>query len=276
VGFIEINAGAFMINSKLMLSAAIAISAILGIGTASAADLAARPYTKAPVYGATPTSWTGCYIGGNIGGGWDRFSAGEVAFAGVPTPFVDYGSNNGSSVIGGGQIGCDYQFASNWVVGIQGQAEFGTINSSNAVAAFPGITAQFKVKNIETLTGRVGYTVTPAVLAYVKGGAAWASASGAAVIPNGLIGESANFTMTGYTVGGGLEWMFAPGWSVFGEYNYMDFGTKNVNFPSTGLVAGFGAAGALADTNAIKLTTQTVIVGVNYKFNWGGPVVAKY
>ena len=265
-----------MINSKLTLSAAVAISAILGIGDASAADLAARPYTKAPVYSAPPISWTGCYIGGNIGGGWDRFSAGEVAFAGVPTPFVPYGSNNGSSVVGGGQIGCDYQFASNWVVGIQGQAEFGTINSSNAVVAFPGITAQFKVKNIETLTGRVGYMVTPAVLAYVKGGAAWASASGAAVIPNGLIGESANFTMTGYTVGGGLEWMFAPGWSVFGEYNYMDFGTKNVNFPSTGLVVGFGATGALADTNAIKLTTQTVIVGVNYKFNWGGPVVAKY
>lgn len=267
-----------MIDSKLMISAAAAISATLGIGAASAADLAARPYTKAPVYGAPPISWSGCYLGGSIGAGWDRFNAGEVGFAGVPTPFVDYGSNSGSSVIGGGQIGCDYQFASNWVVGIQGQAEFGTINSSNAIAAFPGITAQFQVKNIETLTGRVGYAVAPAVLAYVKGGAAWANASGAAVVPalGGISGETANFTMTGYTVGGGLEWMFARGWSVFGEYNYMDFGTKNVNFPSTGLVPGFGAAGALADTNAIKLTTQTAIVGVNYKFNWDSPVVAKY
>ena len=81
--------------------------------------------------------------------------------------------------------------------------------------------------------------------------------------------------MTGYTVGGGLEWMFAPGWSVFGEYNYLDFGTKNVNFPSTGLVPGFGPAGALADTNAIKLTAQEVIVGVNYKFNSGSPVVCE-
>jgi outer membrane immunogenic protein len=82
--------------------------------------------------------------------------------------------------------------------------------------------------------------------------------------------------MTGYTVGGGVEWMFAPGWSVFGEYNYLDFGTKNVNFPSTGLVPGFGPAGALADTNAIRLTAQEVIFGVNYKFNWDSPVVAKY
>jgi outer membrane immunogenic protein len=266
--------GDFMINSRLVVSAVVAFSAT--IGSASAADLAARPYTKAPVYAAPPVAWTGCYIGGNVGGGWDRFNAGELAFAGAPTPFVDYGSNRGSSLVGGGQIGCDYQFAASWVIGIQGQAEFGTIHSSNEVAAFPGITADFKLRNIETLTGRLGYTVTPAVLAYVKGGAAWANASAAATIPSGLIGESADFTMTGYTVGGGLEWMFAPGWSVFGEYNYMDFGTKSVNFASTGLVPGFGPAGALADTNAIKLTTQTAVVGVNYKFNWGNAVAAKY
>lgn len=267
-----------MIKSDLVVSVAVAISTILGMNAASAADLAARPYTKAPVYAAPPISWSGCYLGGNIGAGWDRFHAGEAGFAGVPTPFVDYGGNDGSSLIGGGQIGCDYQFASTWVIGIQGQADFGTITSSNPVAAFPGIAAQFKVNNVETLTGRLGYTVAPAVLAYVKGGAAWTNASGAAVVPalGGLVGESANFSMTGYTVGGGLEWMFAPGWSVFGEYNYMDFGTKNVNFLSTGLVPGFGAAGALADTNAIRLTIQTATVGVNYKFNWGNPAVAKY
>jgi outer membrane immunogenic protein len=266
-----------MINSKLVVSAvAVAIGATFGIGEAPAADLAARSYTKAPVYSAPPVSWTGCYIGGNIGGGWDRFNAGQLAVAGVPTPFIDYGSNNGSGVVGGGQIGCDYQFAANWVIGIQGQAEFGTINSSNAVVAFPGITAQFKLKNIETVTGRIGYIITPAVLAYLKGGAAWTNASAAAVAPNGLIGEQANFTMSGYTVGGGLEWIFAQGWSVFAEYNYMDFGTKSVNLLSTGMVPGFGVAGDLVDTAAIKLKTQTAIVGVNYKFNWAGPVVAKY
>jgi len=276
-GIIDINVGAFMIRSELILSTAAAVSTILGIGAASAADLAARPYAKAPVYAASPVTWTGCYIGGNVGSGWNRFSSGGVAFAGVPNPFIDYGSQTGSAVVGGGQVGCDYQFASNWVIGVQGRGDFGTINSSNPVAAFPGITAQFKVKNFETLTGRVGYAVAPTVLAYVKGGAAWASAYGAAILPDGSVGESANFTMTGYTVGGGLEWMFAPGWSVFGEYNYMDFGTKNVNFLSTGLGGGaFGPAGALADTNAIRLTTQTAIVGVNYKLDWGGPVVAKY
>ena len=266
-------------SDNLTISTAVAISACLATGAASAADLPARPYyTKAPVYAAPPVLWSGCYVGGNAGGYWNSFTAGQVAFAGVPSPYIGYGSQNGNGVVGGGQIGCDYQFASNFVVGIQGQADFGSITSSNPVAAFPGINAQFKVSNFETLTARVGYTVTPAVLAYVKGGVAWTSANGAAVVPalGGIVGEAADFSMTGYTIGGGIEWMFAPAWSLFGEYNYMNFGTKNVNFPSTGLVPGFGAAGALADTNAIKLTAQTALVGVNYRFNWGGPVVAKY
>src|SRR5258708_29765301 len=112
-----------MINTKLMVSAAVAISAMLGIGDASAADLAARPFTKAPIYGAPPISWTGCYIGGNIGGGWDRFSAGEVAFAGVPTPFVDYGSNNGTSGVDRGPTRCPHHFPSDLAVCCPGPAQ---------------------------------------------------------------------------------------------------------------------------------------------------------
>jgi outer membrane immunogenic protein len=103
---------------------------------------------------------------------------------------------------------------------------------------------------------------------------AWSNAYAAATAL-GVSGETANFSMTGYAVGCGLEWMFAPGWSVFGEYSSLSFGTKKVNFPSTGAVPGFGAAGALADTNAIKLSAQEAIVGVNYKFSWSGPVVTK-
>src|SRR5437763_3051073 len=130
---IDTRVGA-MTNSKRVVSVVVAVGAAFGIGAASGADLAPRD-TKTPVYGAPAVSWTGCYLGGNIGAGWDSFHSGEVAFAGVPTPFVDFGGNNGSSLIGGGQIGCDYQFAANWVIGIQAQAEFGSINSSNAVAA---------------------------------------------------------------------------------------------------------------------------------------------
>jgi outer membrane immunogenic protein len=273
--FLYSNVEVSMIASKV--TAGVAISALIGMSAVSAADLGTRPAVKAPIYSPAPASWTGCYIGGNVGGAWTRFGSTGVAFAGLPFPPIDYGSQNGSSIIGGGQIGCDYQFSSNWVVGIQGQGEFGTATSSNPVAAFPGITARFAVRDTDTLTGRLGYAVAPMVLGYVKGGAAWAGATGAALLPGGSVGESANFTMTGYVVGAGLEWMFAPGWSVFGEYNYMDFGTKSVNFASTGAGGGaFGPSGALADTVAVRLTEQIALVGINYKFNMGGWVAPSY
>lgn len=115
-----------------------------------------------------------------------------MGFAGVPTPFVDYGSNIGSGFIGVGQIGCDYQFAPKWVIGIHGQAAFGNINSSKPVGAFPGVIAVFDLKNTETPAGRLGYTLAPTVLTDVKAGAAWSSAYLAAPTELGL-GETANF-----------------------------------------------------------------------------------
>jgi outer membrane immunogenic protein len=124
-------------------------------------------------------------------------------------------------------------------------------------------------------TARIGYEYAPSLLAYVKGGAAWTHAS-AAALAGPVTGESANFSMSGYTVGGGLEWMFARGWSVFSEYNYLDFGTKNVDLYSTIGLPGFGAAGSLSDTIAMRIRSQEIIAGINYKFNWSSPVVAKY
>ena len=261
-----------MSRSYHVISAIAVVASLFDTGVTFAAGL---PYAKAAPRYQAPPSWSGCYIGGNIGAGWDDTHSGGVGLFGVPQPYQDFGGSNGSGFIGGGQIGCDYQFASHWVVGIQGKAEFGTINTSNLVAAFPGITAAYQLKNTETLTARIGYAFAPSVLAYLKRGAAWSNAN-AAALAEPVTAEASDFTMTGYTVGGGLEWMFAPGWSVFSEYNYTDFGTKNVNLYSTGLVAGFGAAGVVADTIAMRIRSQEVILGANYKFNWGSPVVARY
>ncbi len=264
-----------MIRSAALASVTVAVGALFAISSSLAADL--PPYTKAPpVYPAPPPSWSGCYLGGNIGAGWDSTHDTGTAFAGTPlVPPIDYGSSSGSNIIGGGQIGCDYQFAPSWVVGIQGKADFGSINSFNPVAAFPGITAAYQLKNTEDLTARFGYVVTPAVLAYVKGGVAWANANVSALaLP--ILAESVNVTRTGYTVGGGIEWKFAPNWSVFAEYNYFDFGTRTSNLYSTGLVPSFGAAGALSDTVSLRLRSQQAIVGVNYRFDWSNPVVARY
>ena len=124
-----------------------------------------------------------------------------------------------------------------------------------------------------TVTGRVGYLFTPQLLGYVKGGGAWTSAD---YVINGFGPPAFNsengfgVNRSGYTVGAGLEWMFAKGWSVFGEFNYMDFGRKDVNF-----VAAPGTVGA-PDVVRTKLEIEQFLVGVNYKFNFGGPVVARY
>ena len=259
-----------MVRSTAFASTVAAIGAVFGTGSVLAADLPPPPaYPKAPLQ--APASWSGCYVGGNLGAGWDRTHTDGIAFAGVPfATAVDYGSSNGTGFIGGGQVGCDYQFSSSWVIGIQGKADFGTIKSSNPVVIFPGITAAYQLKNTEDLTARIGYAFSPAVMAYAKGGVAWANASAASVTPGPVPGESANFTRIGYTIGAGLEWKFARGWSVFTEYNYMDFGTKSSNLYSTGLADpawGFGATGALSDTVSMRLRSQQALVGVNFRFN---------
>ena len=120
-----------------------------------------------------------------------------------------------------------------------------------------------KTKFIGTATARIGYLFVPQALSYVKGGAGWTNNNDYLLHqPNGRLSESASFnTNTGWAVGGGLEWMFAPGWSVFGEYNYMDFGTNLITF-----IAAPGNFPPGEHVN-ISLKTQTALVGVNYKFN---------
>jgi outer membrane immunogenic protein len=264
-----------MVRTSALVSLIAAVGTTLGSCASLAADMP-RSYTKAPPVYQAPPSWSECYLGGNVGAGRDKTYSLGTEFAGTTfIPPFDYGGSSGSAVIGGGQIGCDYQFASNWVIGIQGKADFGKIASSNAVAPFPGITASYQLKNTEEVTARLGYAVSPAVLAYVKGGVAFANASASAsALP--VLAETASFTRTGYTVGGGLEWKFAPGWSVVGEYNYLDFGTKSSNLYATGLIPAFGTAGALADTISLRLRSQEALVGVNYRFDWANPVAAKY
>ena len=247
------------------------VAAVAMTGSAFAADMAvkARPVV-APV---VAYSWSGCYIGGNVGGGWARTSQERVGVINVgPLPAINYGASDGSDFVGGGQIGCDYQFAGNWVIGIQGMYDYARINSSHFLTAFPTFRSDIRTKDIYTVTGRLGYLFTPQLLGYVKGGGAWASVDYQVFQPGGvLLSETAyGVSRSGWTIGGGLEWMFAPGWSVFAEYNYMDFGHKDVAFVTTPPAVGN------PDLVRTKLEVSTALVGVNYKFNFGGPVVAKY
>jgi outer membrane immunogenic protein len=209
----------------LLSTAAVALVALAA--PASAADLAARPYTKAPAYApAVVYNWTGFYIGGHVGG----------AFAGNSNNLLSPGGTDGR-VMGGGQIGYDYQFAPSWVFGIE--ANYSFLDTGSA----------FANRGLGSVTGRLGYTWGSPALLYVKGGYAWADSR----FTNGFSGNGGR---DGYTVGGGLEYMFTQNWSGKIEYQYYDFGTVNAIAPGV-VVAGF------------RNDEHTVKAGLNYRFNLG-------
>jgi len=235
---------------KLLLGAA---ACIAFAAPAFAADLPARTYTKAPAYTAPEVvyNWTGFYIGGHIGGAFPGDNSLE-------------GSNG--RFLGGVQGGFDYQFATNWVIGAEAQYSWLTGNSGNGVLFPAGTLVTATTDQIGSVTGRLGYTWGPALL-YAKGGYAWRGNDNVGV---SLGGVPVAFTTVGnhkdgYTVGAGLEYMFAPNWSVKGEYQYYNFGSTSF----TGGPAEIIGARFRDDEHTVKL-------GVNYRFGWGGPVAARY
>ncbi|THD47953.1 MAG: porin family protein [Bradyrhizobium sp.] len=252
-------------QTKLALVAGILIG-LGATGVASAADMALKAVpVAAPLY-----NWTGCYLGGNVGGGWTRVDTMRVLQDPAIPAAANYGRENDSGFIGGGQAGCDFQ-TGNVVFGVQGTFDFGNINGKHALTDFPTFSETNSLKAIYTATGRIGYLWTPSFLGYVKTGWALMQNKNQVLQPGGALAESASYSLPGMTVGVGGEWMFTPNWSVFVEYNYMWIeDTSGQHFTA--------AAGLLppGEVLSVKQTAQTALVGVNYKFHWDGPVVAKY
>jgi outer membrane immunogenic protein len=241
---------------KKFLLATVALVALGATVPALAADLGARaPYTKAPVYAAPIYNWTGFYIGGHVGG---AFSS-DNNFNGLTT-----GNNSNGRFLGGLQVGADYQFAPNWVLGVEGQ--YSWLASGNLGAVFPGGFAyNNNQRGLGSVTGRVGYTWGPGLL-YVKGGYAYSDNSESVTFGGVPVAFAINGNhRDGYTVGAGLEYMFAQNWSAKIEYQYYNFGSANFVTPA-----------ALVPFGNFTTDDHTVKAGINYRFNWGGPVVAKY
>jgi outer membrane immunogenic protein len=233
-------------------------ASLVALGAAApavAADLAARPYTKAPPAPiAAIYDWSGFYIGINGGGGsahttWD--------FVGTGTE----GSHNATGGTVGGQIGYRWQ-TGQWVFGVEGQGNWADFSGDNVSNIFPGDRNRTRINSFGLITGQVGYAWNN-VLAYVKGGAAvvgdkfdvYSTATGA------LFGSTSQ-TRWGGTVGAGLEFAFAPNWSVGVEYNHIFLQDKDVTF--TGLIG----------TDRIRQDVDMGLVRLNYKF--GGPIIARY
>jgi outer membrane immunogenic protein len=208
------------------------------------------PPSPPPAYGpaAVPAAygWSGCSFGGNLGGGWTNSHFVHLG--------VDDGRANGAGVVGGGQVGCDYQIGA-LVFGLQGMFD-GTSIKSNGVEPNGVIKMSSTLPWLATLTGRIGFAVEPTTLIYAKGGGAWVSDSTTFTLPGGPIASS-SYTASGWTAGGGLEHAFMPHWSVFVEYDYMDFGTKTATFNYVW--------GGSTPIN-VSQNVQMAIVGVNFRF----------
>jgi outer membrane immunogenic protein len=219
---------------------------------ALAADLPARPYSKAPAYTAPQAvyNWTGFYIGGHIGGAF----AGDNSLQGSDGRFL-----------GGVHGGFDYQFATNWVMGVE--AQYSWLGTNNNGVLFPGGTLITNNNDqLGSVTGRLGYAWGPALL-YAKGGYAWRDNNNFNVSNGGVpvaFTTDANHR-DGYTVGAGLEYMFAPNWSAKVEYQYYNFGSTSFTSGPAEIVG-----------TRYRDDEHTVKAGLNYRFGWGGPVVAKY
>jgi len=175
-------------------------------------------------------------------------------------------SGDGSGFAGGGQVGCDYQFSGGFVIGARNMFDWSSNSKSGTfpVTAFGGLPATVDFKNqwFDTLTARIGYAVQPNWLLYFQGGGAWAHTTTSVTVASGgaLFGGQTSNTRTGWTIGGGVEWMFAPHWSAFLEGNYMDFGSKS------GTVVTAAGTCALGCSFSAKATEATALVGVNYRF----------
>jgi outer membrane immunogenic protein len=269
------------------------IAAIASLLTTSvfAADLAPHMYTKAPPpVAAAVYNWTGFYIGGNVGYSWGRSSNTETLsrLTTGTALFTNTSSNDVNGVIGGGQVGYNWQ-ASNWLFGleadIQGSGERGSSSFTCVACANDGTniasTLTQKLNWFGTARGRVGVLVSPTVLLYGTGGLAYGEVeTGGSVTGNGLAGTpliialpGSSSTRAGWTAGAGVEGVIGGNWTAKLEYLYMDLGTVGAGpIALTGILVPVRTAGAAAYTS--HFTDNILRVGVNYHFN--APVVAKY
>ncbi len=220
---------------RKLLFANLALLATAIAGPAFAADM---PVKAAPF--AERFTWSGCYLGGHLGGAFARKDITDPVQL-VQDSFLGAGSTAGVTTAGvsadgaviGGQIGCDYQFAPSWVIGIAGDAAGSTMKGSTTVGLPLGApdtaVVQAKTDFLTSVTGRLGYAFD-SVLLYARGGGALAadrydvtgSFNGT---PFGFEGLE---NRLGWTVGAGVEWAFSPHWSANVEYDYYQFGHRTI------------------------------------------------
>ena len=220
------------------------LAAILGAGTAQAADLQKAPvYTKAPPP-VEVFNWTGFYIGVNVG-----YSAGNGSITGLT------GSSDMTGIIGGGQIGYNWQApGSPWVFGIEidGQGSGEEDSASATIVGAGTATLTESIPWFATFRGRIGYAVTPMVMIYATGGGAYIDHKFEFTV-TGLGTLTSEDRKFGWTAGAGIEGALNRNWSWKVEYLHLDTGNFNTNI-----------VGVLPVT--MRVTDEIGRFGVNYRF----------
>jgi outer membrane immunogenic protein len=269
---------------RMLPSLFIGILAIFAVsGIAQAADLPLP--TKTPP--APPYVWTGFYVGSNFGYGWghtDVTGSSSSVLLGVTTPSTFAGSLNSNGVLGGGQIGFNYQFMPHWVAGIEADIDGAAINGSANTCSATGAgvvvgceTAALKLTDFGTVRGRLGYAWNN-VLLFGTGGFAWGQNSAThagtcvgpgcpgAPLPFVSNSPSTSTTFPGWAAGAGAEWGFLSNWTLRLEYLHLGFNGVTTNYIFSGTVIGlpFTTTTHTSANSGVDL----VRLGVNYVFNW--------
>ncbi|HML12708.1 MAG TPA: outer membrane beta-barrel protein [Xanthobacteraceae bacterium] len=244
---------------------------------AQAADLppAPAPSYKTPVVVPEVWTWTGCYVGLHAGGAWSNVQITDVGNAAglafdTGFPGTTFSPGNNAAFFGGGQAGCQYQ--AGWFVGgLEGDLGWMDLNQSALEPGnFFGTTVGINSGLYGDITGRLGVAAGP-TLFYAKGGWAWYNGTEnfSTTPASGFISNSNVSTFNGWVAGAGIEYRFAPNWTAKVEYLHYAFNSQTFNVTAAGV-----AGGPFPYT--IQPTVDSVKVGVNYLFNWGGPVSARY
>jgi outer membrane immunogenic protein len=249
---------------RKLFHAAAALSMLLATSmTASAADVYARPAAPPPyvppAYVPPVFTWTGFYVGGNIGAAW--------AHRDVTDSLLGVNFNNGNNdgvFMGGAQLGYNWQVGYA-VFGIEAEFDGVANNNNTGTVIIPTVgPIQVTANNrwITTLAARFGVT-NGYWLFYGKVGGGWVGTDDFTVtnLATGASGTvSNNNSNSGWLVGAGIEWAFAPNWSAKLEYDFLGLDSRSFTVP-----VGFFAGDTFTQSNR---NVQMLKVGVNYLFNW--------
>jgi outer membrane immunogenic protein len=265
-----------MMTSRLIRGVMTVAVVAGGTTVAFAADMP----TPVPVYSKAPMmapaySWTGLYIGGNVGYSWmsstdqivgtDPGGTAFIAGFGIPTALP----LSASSFIGGGQVGYNWQFAPAWVVGVEADYSGTHLDATTTVVSTGNtrpMTATQTLDTLGTVRGRLGVTPVDRVLTYFTGGYAYGNGSLSTALSNvnGCAGNNCQAgatsgTLSGWTIGGGVEWAFAGNWIARAEYLYVDLGSLSHPMRDPGFPLNNFAASA-------DFKSSIVRAALSYKF----------